>query len=143
MPSASPTPQDLDRRLTLRTAVARYEELRAQDRLPGRQGDESGDAAPGLTRAEALELVALGEVIANKARLIRQLSVRTARQAGASWTQIGQALGTSKQSAWEAHMRWIDEQARTARREGRMCPDDTTPGQGHRPADPVEDQPTA
>ncbi|GGK20240.1 hypothetical protein GCM10011583_60180 [Streptomyces camponoticapitis] len=41
----------------------------------------------------------------------RHLSVRSARRAGASWSQIGAALGTSKQAAWEAHNRWIDEQA--------------------------------
>lgn len=35
----------------------------------------------------------------------------SARAAGASWTQIGAALGTTKQSAWEAHTRWIDLQA--------------------------------
>ena len=33
-------------------------------------------------------------------------------RAGASWSAIGAALGTSKQSAWKAHSRWIDEQAR-------------------------------
>jgi hypothetical protein len=36
--------------------------------------------------------------------------VRTARGAGASWADIGQALGTTRQSAWEAHRRWIDGQ---------------------------------
>jgi len=38
----------------------------------------------------------------------RQLDVRAARRAGASWAAIGAALGTSKQAAWEAHNRWID-----------------------------------
>jgi hypothetical protein len=38
--------------------------------------------------------------------------VRSARAAGASWTQIGTALGSSKQAAWEAHHRWIEDQAR-------------------------------
>ena len=56
-------------------------------------------------------MLALGEVIARKAFYGRQLGVRSARAAGASWTQIGLALGTSKQSAWEAHSRWLDEQA--------------------------------
>jgi hypothetical protein len=58
-----------------------------------------------------LELLALSEVIARKAAYGRQLTVRSARAAGASWTQIGAALGTTKQSAWEAHSRWIDQQA--------------------------------
>ena len=60
---------------------------------------------------EALELLALSEVIVRKAGYGRQLTVRSARMAGASWSQIGSALGTSKQSAWEAHSRWIDQQA--------------------------------
>ena len=60
---------------------------------------------------EALELLALSELIARKAAYGRQLTVRSARVAGASWTQIGAALGTTKQSAWEAHNRWIDQQA--------------------------------
>lgn len=58
-----------------------------------------------------MDLLALSEVIARKAGYGRQLAVRTARGTGASWAQIGQALGTSRQSAWEAHNRWIDVQA--------------------------------
>jgi hypothetical protein len=44
--------------------------------------------------------------------------VRSARWAGASWSQIGAALGTTKQAAWEAHNRWIDGQAEQHRRSG-------------------------
>src|SRR3954449_6911343 len=91
----------LEKQLTLTTAVARFEELRLRDSL----------AEPPLTRAEALELLALGEVIARKSGYGRQLSGRTARVAGASWAEIGSALGTTRQSAWEAHRRWIDGQA--------------------------------
>ncbi|MEC4020841.1 hypothetical protein [Streptomyces sp. H27-D2] len=57
-------------------------------------------------------------MIARKASYGRQLSVRSARQAGASWAQIGAALGTTKQAAWEAHGRWIDDQATQHRRSG-------------------------
>src|SRR5450759_3310292 len=56
-------------------------------------------------------MLALGEAIARKAAYGQQLGIRSARRAGASWAQIGAALGISKQSAWEAHTRWIDEQA--------------------------------
>lgn len=101
------TPDDVEKAHTLRTAVARYDELREHDALAGA---EPGDPAP-LDLAATLELLALGEVIARKAAYGRQLAVRSARAAGASWTQIGAALGTSKQAAWEAHNRWIDEQA--------------------------------
>jgi Domain of unknown function (DUF4287) len=72
--------------------------------------EEPAGPAP-LPAPEALELLALSEVIARKAGYGRQLTVRSARVAGASWSQIGAALGTSKQSAWEAHSRWIDQQA--------------------------------
>ena len=105
------TPDELERRYTLRTAVARYEELRTRDALTASDDGESDADAEPLTRAEALEMIALGEVIARKAGYGRQLSVRSARRAGASWAQIGAALGTSKQAAWETHNRWIEEQA--------------------------------
>jgi len=98
------SPDELDTVLTLRTAVARYEELRVRDAF--------ADVEEPLGRAEALELIALGEVIARKARYGRQLAVRTAREAGASWSQIGHAMGTSKQTAWETHNRWIEQQER-------------------------------
>ncbi|MFI0356811.1 hypothetical protein [Actinomadura sp. 9N407] len=102
------SPDELDTALTLRTAVARFEELREHDAFADRP----------LGKAEALELITLGEVIAHKARYGRQLSVRTAREAGASWSQIGRAMGTSKQTAWETHNRWIEQQAEQRRNEG-------------------------
>ena len=108
------TPASLERQHTLATAVARYDELRMRDLLtPGAEdlpADEQPETGP-LSRQEALELLALSEVIARKAGYGRQLTVRSARATGASWTQIGAALGTTKQSAWEAHSRWIDQQA--------------------------------
>ena len=105
------TPDALESQFTLLTAVARYEQLRTRDALapPDDEPDEEPQAVP-LARDEALELLALGEVIARKAGYGRQLGVRTARFAGASWAQVGAALGTTKQSAWETHQRWVDEQ---------------------------------
>lgn len=102
------SPDEVERRTTLLTAVARYDQLRTRDAL----------ADPPLEHAEALELLALGEVIARKASYGRQLGVRSARSAGASWAEIGAALGTSKQAAWEAHGRWIDEQVEQHRQAG-------------------------
>jgi hypothetical protein len=103
------TPDELERRHTLSTATTRYDELRMRDALAS-MGDH--DEVPALTQAESLELLALSEVVIRKAGYGRQAMVRTAREAGASWTQIGAALGSSKQAAWEAHNRWIEEQAR-------------------------------
>jgi hypothetical protein len=108
------TPANLEQQHTLATAVARYDELRMRDLLSPAVGDPTAGEEPGpgpLTRQEALELLALSEVIARKAGYGRQLTVRSARTAGASWAQIGAAQGTTKQSAWEAHTRWIDQQA--------------------------------
>jgi hypothetical protein len=132
------TPEDLERDFTLLSAAARYDELRTKEALASvaydegeadgpdegeANGSDGPDAAadPGaapLARADALELLALGELIARKAGYGRQLTIRSARRAGASWSQIGAALGTSKQAAWEAHSRWIDGQAEQRRRSG-------------------------
>jgi hypothetical protein len=103
------TPEELESRHTLSTATTRYDELRMRDALAA-MGD--GDGPPPLSRAETLELLALSEVVTRKAGYGRQAMVRSARGAGASWTQIGAALGSSKQAAWEAHNRWIEDQAR-------------------------------
>jgi hypothetical protein len=125
------TPDNLEREYTLQTAAARYDELRGRDALASAgyyaaEAEKEGGSWPTpadptavpLTQEEALELIALSEVIARKACYGRQLSVRSARQAGASWSQIGAALGTSKQAAWEAHGRWIDGQAEQHERTG-------------------------
>ena len=127
-----PTPDELERQHTLTTAVARLETLRARDSLATTRAELEADGVlpgPGvfrdaLTADEALELLALTEVVARKAGYGRQLTVRTARAAGASWTDIGRALGTTKQSAWEAHQRWLDSPT-----------DTSTPT----PADPIDD----
>ncbi len=114
------TPDRIETEHTLSTAVTRYDDLRARDLLApatARLDDDWPGTAP-LGRDEALELLALGEVIIRKAGYGRQLAVRSARAAGASWAQIGAALGTSKQSAWEAHSRWIDQQAEQHGRAG-------------------------
>ena len=106
------SPDELERDVTLQTAVARYEALRMRESLAGIVDPVEPDAMDErrLSRGEVLELLALAEVITRKVGYGRQLSVRGARQAGASWSEIGRALGTSKQSAWEAHSRWIDQQ---------------------------------
>ncbi|WP_231957001.1 MULTISPECIES: hypothetical protein [unclassified Actinoplanes] len=103
------TPDDLERHHTLTTATRRYDDLRMRDALAAMGRDDDN---PGLTPAETLEMLALSEIISRKAGYGRQAMVRSARAAGVSWTRIGAALGTSKQAAWEAHQRWIDDQAR-------------------------------
>ena len=116
-----PTPEGLEREHTLTTAVVRYTELRGREAFASTAAEMAADAAGprgmpkvsllAIDREESLEMLALGEAIARKAAYGQQLGIRSARRAGASWAQIGAALGISKQSAWEAHTRWIDEQA--------------------------------
>ncbi|WP_041840599.1 hypothetical protein [Actinoplanes friuliensis] len=103
------TPDELEQQHTLSTATTRYDDLRMRDALAAMTQDEGNTP---LTREESLELLALSEVVIRKAGYGRQAMVRSARGAGASWNQIGAALGTSKQAAWEAHNRWIEDQAR-------------------------------
>jgi hypothetical protein len=114
------SPEEIERQHTLRTAVARYEELRAREVLADSAGDVSPDVGDGerLPADEVLELLALSEVIARKAGYGQQLAVRTARAAGASWASIARALGMSKRAAWEAHTRWIDAQSDAHRATG-------------------------
>ncbi|WP_051764346.1 hypothetical protein [Streptomyces sp. NRRL F-5135] len=121
------TPDELEERFTLLTAVARHDELRTREALtaPDEDGLRLDQDVSALTREETLELLALSELIARKAAYGRQLSVRSARAAGASWARIGAALGTSKQAAWEAHTRWIEEQRRQHLRTGSIGWDET------------------
>ncbi|HTE73336.1 MAG TPA: hypothetical protein VK640_09065 [Actinomycetes bacterium] len=94
--------------------------MRSRELLADSAGTDSPDVAEAerLPASDVLELLALSEVIARKAGYGQQLAVRTARAAGASWTAIARALGTSKQAAWEAHTRWIDAQGDLHRSSG-------------------------
>jgi hypothetical protein len=112
------TPQSIEPRYTLLTAVARLDELRIRESPAG-----GGTADEGLDRAELLELLALGEVVARKAAHGRQLTVRAAREAGASWSQIAAALGTGEQAAREAHTRWTDARQAARGRPGELGTD--------------------
>jgi hypothetical protein len=94
------TPQSVAPRYTLPTAVARLDELRLRGTLAG---GGTGGERPG--RTELLELLALGEAVARKAAEGRRLAVRAAREAGASWSQIGAALGTDERTARQTYAR--------------------------------------
>ncbi|MFJ6393212.1 hypothetical protein ACIQJT_37115 [Streptomyces sp. NPDC091972] len=100
------TPESVEPRYTLLIAVSRLGDLRMREALGGDGATDAPD------RAELLELRALSEVVARKAACGRRPTVRAARAAGASWPQIGAAMGTSKQAAWAARTCWIDGRAR-------------------------------
>jgi uncharacterized NAD(P)/FAD-binding protein YdhS len=63
----------------------------ARIRLVGDWGDRPLD---GLRQARGIER-ALDKVLRDQ--------VRRARDAGCSWSEVGDALGTSKQAAWERY----------------------------------------
>ncbi|MFI9175721.1 hypothetical protein [Streptomyces lincolnensis] len=127
------TPESIEPQYTLLTAVARLDELRMREAMGA-----GTDTAP--DRTELLELLALSEAVARKAAYGRQLTVRSARAAGASWSQIGAALGTSKQAAWEAHTRWIDAQAEAYGKPGQMGFDETDTAEARAIAGSPEDR---
>ena len=126
----------LERELTLAGAVRRFDELRVRDSMAD-PDDHDGPVA--LDRQEALELLALGELIARMAGRGRQLTVRTARSRGASWAEIGRALGATRQSAWEAHRRWIDGQVAQRGRVGEIGFDEAAAGEARGLAGGPED----
>ncbi len=76
------TPENLEREYTLQTAASRYDELRGRDAMASAasyaaEAEEDGESWPTspdptampLTQDEALELIALSEVIAQTGRL--------------------------------------------------------------------------
>ena len=116
------TPEELEREFSLTTAATRLDFLSRRDNVVLDQPHDSADDDDGWTRIkdvtttldvdEALELLALGEVVARKAHEHRQLGIRAALRGGADWQQIGRALGVSPRAAWERHVSWLDEQVR-------------------------------
>jgi hypothetical protein len=121
------TPEVLASEFSLLTAVTRLDFLSRRDNvvvdLPNDSADDDDDwmrikdVTTSLDVDEALELLALGEVVARKAHEHRHLGIRAALRGGADWRQIARALGTSPRSAWEGHVSWLDGQAK-ARRAG-------------------------
>lgn len=65
---------------------------------------------PSTDFGPALDFLVWGELIARRVSADRQHGVAAARAAGANWSQIGEALGVTKQAAWQSHLRWINEE---------------------------------
>jgi hypothetical protein len=74
-----------------------------------------------LDTYEALELLALGEVIARKAHDAQLIGTRAALRGGASWEQIAEALGVTPDAAYDSFTesvgRQLDADAAAAARE--------------------------
>ncbi len=98
------------------SAETRQAGQRSRDRAAA-EGDAAADRAADRALAELPEITPLDALRAN-ARLVARLTadrwvtMLTAREQGARWEQIGQALGVSRQSAWEFLQRKAAEQQR-------------------------------
>jgi hypothetical protein len=127
VPEVATNPRVLESEFSLLTAVTRLDFLSRRDNVvvdePNDSADDDDDwmrikdVTTTLDAEEALELLALGEVVARKAHEHRQLGIRAALRGGATWRQIGQAMDVSPRAAWERHISWLDQQA-AARRAG-------------------------
>jgi hypothetical protein len=70
-------------------------------------------AATSLDVPESLELLALGEVVARKARDSQLTGFRAALRGGASWEQIAAALDVPPEEAWSRYHQLIERQERS------------------------------
>ena len=115
------TPEALEPEFTLTTAATRLDFLSRRDNgdpalnSVAEVGEDDWspirDAATSLDVHESLELLALGEVIARKAHGSRLIGMRAALRGGASWAQIGAALGLTPAEAWDAYQAVIESSA--------------------------------
>ncbi|GAB3359078.1 hypothetical protein [Modestobacter lapidis] len=113
------TPQVLEE-FSLVTAVTRLDFLARRDNhvVPVDHDATDDDdhwgaikeATTSLDVEEALELLALGEVVARKAHASRQKGVRAALRGGAGWADIAAALDAPPAAAWDEHAAWLDAQ---------------------------------
>ena len=117
------TPELLEREFSLSTAATRLDFLSRRDSGSATlniDADEdpddwssNKDAATNLDVPESLELLALGEVIARKARDSQLIGIRAALRGGARWDDIAAALDVAPEEAWTAYHRLIERQERT------------------------------
>ena len=122
------TPDVLETEFSLTTAATRLDFLSRRDNgdtaLNSVRDDDWSSfrvAATSLDVHEALELLALGEVVARKAHDSRLVGMRAALRGGAGWEQIAAALDVTPNEAWDAFRDLISRQladdAATAARE--------------------------
>jgi hypothetical protein len=125
------TPEALEAEFTLPTAATRLDFLSRRDHggtALGTVQDEDEDdwsslksMETSLDTYEALELLALGEVVARKAHDSQLIGIRAALRGGAGWDEIAAALGTTPDAAYDAFQdaigRQLDGEAAAAARE--------------------------
>jgi hypothetical protein len=114
------TPEVLESEFTLTTAATRLDFLSRRDtggsalNTVHDDDEDHWNAMKGLDTSldtyEALELLALGEVIARKAHHSRLIGIRAALRGGASWEEIGRALGVAPDIAYDSFAQAIAEE---------------------------------
>src|SRR4051812_6149229 len=122
------TPAALEDEFTLPTAATRLDFLSRRDTgetTLNRVADDDDWTsafrvdATSLDVSEALELLALGEVIARKAHGSRLIGLRAALRGGASWDEVADALSVTPQQAWDIYTEAVsaldDDAAASAR----------------------------
>ncbi|SEL60483.1 hypothetical protein SAMN04515665_11570 [Blastococcus sp. DSM 46786] len=116
------TPEALEAEFSLTTAATRLDFLSRRDngdtalnvvRDDADADDWSAsmrDTGTQLDVDEALELLALGEVVSRRAHDSQLVGIRAALRGGAEWEQIAAALGVSPQQAWDSFTESIERQ---------------------------------
>ncbi|WP_040339793.1 hypothetical protein [Candidatus Blastococcus massiliensis] len=112
------TPEDLAAE-SLTTAATRLDFLSRRDNgstaLNTVRDDDEDDWSSlkahdtSLDTAEALELLALGEVVSRKAHDSQLIGIRAALRGGAGWEQIARALGVTPQQAWDTFLASVEQ----------------------------------
>jgi len=114
------TPEVLESEFSLTTAATRLEFLSRRDdgsttlnTVAAREHDADDWASiRGMTTTldvtEALELLALGEVVSRKAHSSQLTGIRAALRGGAGWDEIAEALGVTPREAWDSYARAVD-----------------------------------
>jgi hypothetical protein len=113
------TPTALESEFSLTTAATRLDFLSRRDsgettlNTVADEDDWSAlrDNGTSLDVHEALELLALGEVIARKAHSGQLVGLRAALRGGAGWEEIGSALECTPGQAWDTYAALLEEQA--------------------------------
>lgn len=116
------TPDLLEQEFSLTTAATRLDFLSRRDRgntaLNAVRDDDENSwraiaaAETSLDVQESLELLALGEVVARKARDSQLIGFRAALRGGADWAEIAAALDVPPAEAWNLYHRLIERQER-------------------------------
>ncbi|MCF6743998.1 hypothetical protein E9529_06860 [Blastococcus sp. KM273128] len=115
------TPEALEAEFSLTTAATRLDFLSRRDdgdtalnTVSDHDEDDWSaslrDTGTQLDVYEALELLALGEVVSRRAHDSQLTGIRAALRGGAEWEQIAAALGVTPQQAWDSFAESIDRQ---------------------------------